>query len=150
MKKTPVTETILTLDTLRTVPYNKPFTWARRNGYEVSSVGDKRFSAFFARMHDGRSLECHYHCDVKGYDPGGTNWKLGKGKPPLDLSIDLWGAYLNLWEIWASDNYFLMLELAERSSVYNDRVLSDCFANSNNNQAHALSVILNKMFIENQ
>lgn len=48
------------------------FTWARRGGYEVSSKGDKRFSSFCAIMPDGRSLECHYQCDIKGYDVGGT------------------------------------------------------------------------------
>ena len=58
------------------------YYWARRdkNGYEVSSKGDKRFSALYARMLDGRTIEEHYQCDVKGYDVGGTNWKLGKGK----------------------------------------------------------------------
>lgn len=40
------------------------FTWVRRGAYEVSSVGDKRFSAFNAIMPDGRSIEQIYHCDV--------------------------------------------------------------------------------------
>lgn len=42
------------------------YTWKRYGGYEVSSHGDKRFSAFNAIMSDGRSIECHYQCDVKG------------------------------------------------------------------------------------
>lgn len=54
------------------------------------------FSAFNAIMPDGRSIEQHYQCDVKGYDPGGRNWRLGKGRPPLDTSKDLWGEYLAL------------------------------------------------------
>ena len=65
------------------------FTWNRYGGYECSSKGDSRFSAFNAIMPDGRTIEQHYQCGVKGYQPGGTNWKLGKGKPPLrdtDLS----------------------------------------------------------------
>src|SRR5690606_2260660 len=33
------------------------FTWSRYGGYEVSSKGDARFSAFNARMPDGRSIE---------------------------------------------------------------------------------------------
>lgn len=34
------------------------YTWKRydKNGYEVSSAGDKRFSAFYAKMPDGRSF----------------------------------------------------------------------------------------------
>ena len=51
-------------------------------GYECSTKGDKRFSAFCAIMPDGRSLEMWYQCDIKGYDIGGTNWRLGKGNPP--------------------------------------------------------------------
>ena len=30
------------------------FTWSRRGGYEVSTKGDKRFSALVAKMPDGR------------------------------------------------------------------------------------------------
>lgn len=42
------------------------YSWGRRTrpGYEVSSKGDKRFSALFAKMPDGRSIEMHYQCDV--------------------------------------------------------------------------------------
>ena len=54
-------------------------TWSRFGGYECSSKGDARFSAFRARMPDGRSIEEWYQCDVKGYDPGGTAWRSGKG-----------------------------------------------------------------------
>lgn len=70
---------------------------------ECSSKGDKRFSAFYARLEDGRTIEQHYQCDIKGYDPGGTNWRLGKGKPPLTswpyeahffLYLGLWKRYL--------------------------------------------------------
>lgn len=31
------------------------YTWQRYGGYEVSSRGDKRFSAFYARLADGRN-----------------------------------------------------------------------------------------------
>ena len=55
------------------------FTWQRFGGYECGSKGDNRFSAFNAVLRDGRAIEQHYQCDVKGYDPGGKNWKLGKG-----------------------------------------------------------------------
>jgi len=39
--------------------------WSRRGkGYETSSVGDLRCSAFFAKLEDGRSIEVHFQCDV--------------------------------------------------------------------------------------
>ena len=47
------------------------FVWQRRGGYEVSSIGDKRFSAMYAVMPDGRTIEQWYQCDLKGYDIGG-------------------------------------------------------------------------------
>ena len=34
--------------------------WSRKGGYECSSKGDKRFSALFAVMPDGRTIEQHY------------------------------------------------------------------------------------------
>lgn len=119
------------------------FTWQRRGGYEVSSKGDKRFSALNAIMPDGRSIEMHYQCCVKGYDPLGINWRLGKGKPPLDLSTDLWQAYLHLWRIWAVDNLPLLRELYTLAQP--SCILSDCFASTPVNQAHALSDILNDL-----
>ena len=69
----------------------KEFTWARYspNSYEVSTKGDKRFSALNARLKDGRTIEEAYQLDVKGYrqDVNGvqdTNWRKGKGKPPIN------------------------------------------------------------------
>lgn len=118
------------------------FTWARYGGYEVSSKGDRRFSAFNAIMPDGRSIEQHYQCDVKGYDPGGRNWRLGKGRPPLDTSKDLWGEYLALWRQWAQHNPRLIEELYDLASSHG-AVLSDRFATTPVNQAHALATILN-------
>lgn len=117
------------------------FTWSRFGGYECSSRGDARFSAFTALLSDGRSIEQHYQCDVKGYDPGGTNWRLGKGKPPRELR-DTWPEYLELWRTWAKQNKPLMRELY-REAVRAGGVLSDRFANSQVNQARALASILN-------
>lgn len=121
----------------------KHYTWQRYGGYEVSSKGDKRFSAFNAIMPDRRSLECHYQCDVKGYSPGGKNWRLGKGKSSLIHYDNLFDQYLNLWVIWSSSNYDLLLDLHEKAQFI--RCLSDRFATTEVNQAHALSVILNTM-----
>lgn len=119
------------------------FTWQRFGGYEVSSQGDKRFSALNAVMPDGRSLECHYQCDIKGYDPGGVNWKLGKGKPALDPTTDLWSAYLQLWKQWSHTNWTLIEELRHHV-LSSGGVLSDRFATTPVNQAHALAHILNE------
>lgn len=121
------------------------FSWKRRHkgGYEVSSKGDKMFSAFNAIMPDGRSIEQHYQCDVKGYDIAGKNWRLGKGKPPL-RDCNLLEEYINLWRIWSSNNLDLMRELY-REAVKHDCILTDCFATTEVNQANALSQVLNEL-----
>lgn len=122
------------------------FSWTRRErGYEVSTLGDRRFSAFNAKMQDGRSIEVHYQCDVKGYQPGGHNWRLGKGKPPLNPQTDLWQEYLSLWRSWASLNPSLMQELKSMAAAHN-YTLKDTFASSQVNQARALAVILTEMY----
>lgn len=116
--------------------------WRRYGGYEVSTRGDKRFSALNARLPDGRSIEEHYQCDVKGYCPGGRNWRLGKGKPPLDRSVDTWRAYLSLWQQWATHNPALIDELRMRVAA-SGGVLTDMFATTPINQARALACVLN-------
>jgi hypothetical protein len=97
----------------------------------------------FALMPDGRTIEAHYQCDVKGYAPGSTDWRLGKGKPPLDPSKDMWTEYLKLWRTWAEHNPDLMDILATESEM-NDYVLSDKFANTDISQARALCELLNE------
>lgn len=128
------------------------FQWARKaeQGYECSSAGDKRFSAFTAHMPDGRTIEHWYQCDIKGYDPGGTNWRLGKGKPSLIGYPDdqLYGMYLSLWKFWAIRNPLFIMELAILARQHGN-MLTDCFAGSNENsvnQARALAQILNEWF----
>lgn len=122
------------------------FYWDRYGGYECSTRGDKRFSAFFALMPDGRSIEQHFQCDVKGYAPGGSDWRLGKGKRALNPAVDLWVEYLALWKIWASNHQELMRELKYLAAQHNN-ILSDSFAKTSINQARALSVLLNTMEI---
>lgn len=123
--------------------------WSRFKGYELSSQGDKRFSAFNAILPDGRTIEQHYQCDVKGFDVGGMNWRLGKGKPPINgKSKDkLWEDYLNLWRVWSKTNLQLLRELyiILRDNPQYNYCLSDRFATTDINQAHALSVILNEL-----
>lgn len=118
-------------------------TWNKHGGYECSTRGDKRFSAFNAIMPDGRSIEQHYQCDVKGHDVGGTNWRKGKGKPPVDKTTNTWFEYLKLWRTWADNNPELMGELKQKVSEH-DYHLSDRFATTPTNQAHALARILSE------
>lgn len=116
--------------------------WSRIGGYQCSTRGDKRFSALCALMPDGRTIEQHYQCDVKGYQPGGYDWKLGKGKPPRNPVPDLYEAYLALWKVWAEHNPMLIKELRLRAAELGN-YLSDCFAHTPVNQARALADILN-------
>lgn len=118
------------------------FTWTRYHGYECSTRGDARFSAFNAKLDDGRSIEQHYQCDVKGYAPGGTNWRLGKGKPPL-VARDLWPEYLALWQRWAKLHPELINELRQHAAKAG-HCLCDRFASSPINQARALAHVLNE------
>ncbi len=97
----------------------------------------------FAKLLDGRTIECHYQCDVKGHDPGGINWRLGKGKPALNPGVDLWKQYLGLWEEYFIINPNLLVELRNKLKEY-DYILSDCFAVTPINQARAIAEILNK------
>lgn len=118
------------------------YTWNRYGGYECSTQGDSRFSAFNAILADGRSIEMHYQCCVKGFDPGGTDWRLGKGKPPKNPRVNLESEYLKLWFEWACSNQALMEELRELVKPFNN-VLSDRFATTPINQAWALATLLN-------
>lgn len=120
------------------------YPWSRfaSNGYEVSSAGDKRFSALFARLKDGRSVEEAYQLDVKGYRAtGASSWRAGKGKPPLRaLDRDqLWAEYLALWQLWACENPSLVADLRQCAG---GRPLTDRFASSPISQARALAAIL--------
>lgn len=124
----------------------RPFTWDRWTGYEVSSQGDKRFSALNARMPEGRTIEEIYQCDIKGYQPGGRDWRLGKGKLPLRTDIDLWEAYLGLWRLWVQQNFPLMRELYVLVRNHDEGCsLADRFATTPINQARALSILLNEL-----
>lgn len=123
--------------------------WKRIGGYEVSSAGDNRFSALYAKMPDGRTIEQWYQCDVKGYEIGGRNWKLGKGKPSLIpyQNDQQWLMYLSLWRFWAIHHVALMQELGELAKK-NQHALCDRFATTPINQARALATILNEWFTE--
>ena len=118
-------------------------TWARaaENGYEVSTAGDKRFSALNARLKDGRTIEEAYQLDVKGFRKYSNDWRIGKGKRPLDRSIDRYAEYKKLWQQWAAENPGYISELRKRSE---GKVLTDKFASTDVSQARALAEILNE------
>ena len=120
------------------------YKWASV-GYECSSRGDKRFSALFATMPDGRTIEQWYQCDIKGYQIGGTNWKLGKGRPPIYqfTQEQLFQLYKSLWQLWALHNVQLLVDLAQIAKDNYAGCLSDTFAKTQVNQANALAHILN-------
>lgn len=88
---------------------------------------------------NGKSIEFTYQTSVKGYN----SIKEGKGKPPLNPNVNLYEEYLKLWKIWAKTHDKLLSELMLNISKFN-YVLSDRFATTEVNQAHALADILNE------
>jgi len=131
--------------------------------YEVSTKGDKRFSALTAVLSDGMTIEEKYMLEIKGYmDQVGEQdfteaMKLsppqrydtlvrpfkgkkainGKGQEQVNMEYDL------LWEQWASENPALIEELATLSK---GKKLTDMFARNPNtpSQARSLEKILAK------
>lgn len=125
---------------------NRPWVWARYcpDGYEVSTVGDHRFSPITAVLPDGRTIEEAYQLDVKGYrSKGFDNWMLVKGRPPVvpTSEAELFKSFVGLWVQYLEANPLLVPELIDASSP--SRILTDQFAKTNINQAAALAVLLN-------
>ena len=123
--------------------------WARysKNGFEVSSAGDKRFSAVYAKLKDGRTIEEAYQLDIKGYRIQGNDWKLGKNKPPL-INIskeESWLQYKELWRTYLNENPELLQDLKDKSK---GKILTDQFAKTEVSQARALAEILREKPIE--
>lgn len=130
----------------------QPYTWQRRGGYEISSKGDRRFSAFSAKIKhfNNLTIEVLYQCTDeygKGNDPKGLDWRLGKGLPPRNGKTpeELYQGYKTLWTFWMSENMDLFFELADLVADHG-YVISDCFASTPINQARALSELLNEFF----
>lgn len=132
--------------------------WARTapNSYEVSTQGDKRFSALNARFKPGTIID---GVDVSGMTIENVYQsvikKSGKGKAPSKDSklyneslttneeredFSYREGYLPLWQEWARQNPELMQELREKSA---GKVLTDKFASTRVSQARALAEILN-------
>ena len=131
------------------------YTWARKasDSFEVSSKGNPQYSALNALMEDGRTLEMHYQCCLKGFEPGGTNWRLGKGQNPKDPNMtreQLWEGYLALWRRHFKMYPNKLSELKYNLDHLGITVLTDMFAMTPINQAHAISVILNDTEVNTQ
>jgi hypothetical protein len=112
-----------------------------KDGYEVSSKGDKRFSAYWAKLKNGNTIEYEYQVVIKGYN----SIKEGKGKPPLNEynHTELWFKYKSLWEEYLLENPNLLLDIARQAK---SKCLTDHFSTSDINQAHAISEILNETY----
>ena len=135
-----------------------PSKWARtaENGYEVSTRGDKRFSALVATFKEGtvidgvdvggRTIEDVYQSVIKKSRKGQApskesrlyNESLKTKEEREDFSYT--EGYLPLWQEWARQNPELMDELRAKSA---GKTLTDQFANTRVSQARALAEILN-------
>lgn len=120
------------------------YSWSRKapNSFECSSKGHKEFSALYAQLSDGRTIEQHYQCDIKGWDIGGRNWKLGKGKPPKHpMSYEAqYQAYKALWKQYLQAHPHLITLIQNSGKT----VLTDMFAHTDINQARAIAELLNE------
>lgn len=108
---------------------------------ECSSHGDRRFSAFYARIRGrgNRSIEEIYQ-GAKVFSNGltGLSWKEAKGKVPINYKLvsDL---YSKLWDEYIDENPELLSVLKRANG------LSDMFGSKNSNcQARELWRIRNE------
>lgn len=135
-----------------------PSKWARtaENGYEVSTRGDKRFSALVAIFKKGtvidgvdvggRTIEDVYQSVIKKSRKGQApakdsrlyNEALKTKEEREDFSYT--EGYLPLWQEWARQNPELIDELRIKAK---GKTLTDQFANTRVSQARALAEILN-------
>lgn len=120
------------------------YTWSRKHGYEVSTKGDKRFSAYYAKIND-KSIEEIYQLDIKGFRAITNDIMTAKGKPPYNNKSkeNLYIEYKALWRKWCKAHPKLFNELRENADRHNG-ILRDRFASSDINQARILSELLNE------
>jgi len=122
------------------------YIWSRRvkRGepyYEVSSKGDTRYSAIFAKI-DNKSIEEIYQLDIKGYRGEVSHWKEAKGKPPKNKTVEeAYKEYKKLWEKYFDTYPELLDEIAEKAK---DKTITDMFGITPVNQARAICEILNE------
>ena len=134
---------------------SEPISWSRysSNGYEVSSDGDKRFSAFYAQLNDGRYIEDIYQLDIKGNGVAiakpitdRNNPKRSDIKKTGEFSREVsreqsWNEYKALWRQYMQENPDLVEDLI---SKLGNKVLTDKFATTDVSQARAIAEILNE------
>ena len=145
-------------DFIKEIRKTVPSKWARtaENGYEVSTRGDKRFSALVATFNKGitidgvdvggRTIEDVYQSIIKKSRKGQTpskdsklyNESLKTKEEREDFSYT--EGYLPLWQEWAKQNPELIDELRIKAK---GKTLTDKFANTRVSQARALAEILN-------
>lgn len=89
---------------------------------ECSSGGDRRFSAFWARLRsrDGRSIEDIYQ-SAKVFADGRTNlnWQAAKGKRPVN-EAEVRKLYATLWDEYIEENPHLK-EVLVKAKGLSDR-----------------------------
>lgn len=86
---------------------------------ECSSRGDKRFSAFYARLkiYDNRSIEEIYQAR-KVFEDGSTGltWRQAKGRKPVNID-EVRRLYSYLWDMYIIENPELLQVLLDASGV---------------------------------
>lgn len=83
---------------------------------ECSSKGDKRFSAFYAKV-DGLSIEERYQAfKVFADGSSGKNWREAKGKQPVNIQ-ECRMYYSHLWDMYIKQNPDLLEVLKQASGV---------------------------------
>lgn len=85
---------------------------------ECSSKGDRRFSAFYARV-EGKSIEEQYQA-FKIFEDGssGLSWKQAKGKKPVNIK-EARKLYSKLWDKYFQENSEL-LEVIKKYNGFTD------------------------------
>jgi len=86
---------------------------------EASSHGDKRFSAFFARVraYGNRSIEDIYQ-GAKRFEDGSTglSWRQAKGRQPVNAA-EVRALYSLLWDLYIEENPHLMPVLKAATGI---------------------------------
>lgn len=86
---------------------------------ECSSRGDRRFSAFYARLKNwgNRSIEDIYQSN-KVFADGitGLSWKQAKGKVPINIE-ECRKLYSKLWDEYIKENQHLMKPLLKANGL---------------------------------
>lgn len=128
-------------------PLNYVYKHARRVKvgepyYEVSSKGNKAYSAIYAKINDV-SIEEIYQLDIKGYRGIYKDWKLAKGKPPkVNITEEeTYRQYKNLWYEYFKNNITLYIDILSNGV---DTTITDMFGITPINQARAICDLCNK------